>query len=243
MNLKSSVTKYAPHGIGLWIRETYAKKKKSISQMGQDFWVFGEAFNGKESGFFVEIGSADGIFLNNTFLLEKRFHWRGICVEPNPALFRDLVQVRSARCLNVCLDAAEGEVEFAPNGLLGGIVGDDTDNRRKPEAPLVSGIMKLKTTTLLSVLKAEQAPPTIDYLSIDVEGSEDRILNNFPFDEYTFSTMTVERPKQQLRDVLARRGYKNVREIPNHDVFYVHESFLPVFEKNVFEFWATHATW
>ena len=45
--------------------------RRSLSQAGQDFWVIGEAFNGKRNGYFVELGSADGITLSNTFLLEK----------------------------------------------------------------------------------------------------------------------------------------------------------------------------
>ncbi len=44
---------------------------RSLSQAGQDFWVIGEAFNVKRNGYFVELGSADGITLSNTFLLEK----------------------------------------------------------------------------------------------------------------------------------------------------------------------------
>ena len=35
--------------------------RRSLSQAGQDFWVIGEAFNGKRNGYFVELGSADGI--------------------------------------------------------------------------------------------------------------------------------------------------------------------------------------
>jgi len=51
----------------------------------------------------------------------------------------------------------------------------------------------------------------------------------------------VERPKARLRDVLARSGYKAVKEIPHHDVFYVHDSFYAEYERNVFSFWRNYS--
>jgi FkbM family methyltransferase len=200
----------------------------------------GEAFNFKREGSFVEIGSADGMYLNNTFLLEQRLGWRGLCIEPNPDLFRDLSLVRSSRCLQVCLDLSEGEVSFALRREYGGIISDDTDNRtgHKRDGDTV---VTLRTTTLVSVLDAEAMPRAIDYCSVDVEGAEQRVLSGFPFERYTFRTMTIERPGSSLTALLSRHGYVNVREIPQHDVFFVHESFLKEYEANLFRYWGAHA--
>ncbi|MEX0602814.1 MAG: FkbM family methyltransferase, partial [Bacteroidota bacterium] len=112
-----------------------------------------------------------------------------------------------------------------------------TDNEVPSGERNTAPVLKVRTTTLPSVLKAESAPRTIDYFSIDVEGAEDRILVGFPFDEYVFRCMTIERPKPHLRELLARHRYVPVREIPRHDVFYVHESYLTEYENNVFRFW------
>ncbi len=35
----------------------------------------------KRNGFFLEIGSNDPIYINNTYLLEKKYDWKGIMVE------------------------------------------------------------------------------------------------------------------------------------------------------------------
>ncbi len=43
------------------------------------------------------------------------------------------------------------------------------------------------------------APPVIDYWSLDVEGSELRLLKSFPFDAYTFDTLTVEHNNLPVR--------------------------------------------
>jgi hypothetical protein len=74
-------------------------------------------------------------------------------------------------------------------------------------------------------------------LSIDVEGSEERILGNFPFNEYRFHCMTIERPGGKLRDLLRYNGYVLVKDIPCLDAFYVHESFLENYEWSTRKFW------
>ena len=240
-NIRKAIKRSSPKAIYLPLRTHNCKKKKSLSQAGQDFWVFSEVFNGMENGFFLEIGAADGIYLNNTFLLEKRYHWRGICIEANPDLFRDLQRVRSATCLNTCIDSVAGKVSFAKRSLYGGIIDVDMDNKQETHDKHSTGMIRMKTETLASVLKRENAPETIDYLSIDVEGAEDRILCDFPFDEFRFNCMTVERPREQLRKVLSQNGYILVKEIPNLDVFYIHESIQTTYGKNTLDFWKKYS--
>ena len=55
-------------------------KQQFYSQVGQDKWVC-EYFNYKKGGFFLDIGAADGITINNTYYLEKELEWKGICIE------------------------------------------------------------------------------------------------------------------------------------------------------------------
>ncbi len=49
-------------------------------QAHQDEFVL-EVLNFKKNGYFLEIGSNDPIFINNTYLLEKEYNWKGIMVE------------------------------------------------------------------------------------------------------------------------------------------------------------------
>lgn len=51
-----------------------------FSQAGQDIFVL-SVLNNKQNGYFVEIGSNDPIYINNTYILEKNYNWNGIMIE------------------------------------------------------------------------------------------------------------------------------------------------------------------
>lgn len=205
-----------------------------IGQAGQDFWVFGEVFNEMRRGYFLEIGSLDGISLSNTYLLERRYDWSGICIEANPVIFEQLKENRKATCLMCCLDSENREIEFLPNVACSGIVAEDVDNKAVPPG---TKTIKMQTKTLRQVLQEQNAPHQIDYLSIDVEGAEERILKNFDFETYTFRCLTVERPTALLREIFQRHGYMLIKEIPGLDCFYIHRDYLEDYKQNVLKFY------
>jgi hypothetical protein len=49
-------------------------------------------------------------------------------------------------------------------------------------------------------------------------------MKDFPFDEYRFLVMTVERPKEELIAILEKNGYKKVINIKAGDTLWAHES-------------------
>ncbi len=206
------------------------KHSLTVSQAGQDYWVFGEAFNEKRGGYFLDIGAHDGIGYSNTFLLESRYKWSGICVEANPVTFGKLKINRNAVSLNVCLDQSEGEVNFVLGDVMGGIVGQDVDNKESDTK--ANKVIKLKTLSLNRLLEDQHAPNIIDYLSIDIEGAEERVLAGFDFHKYTFRCITIERPTKLLRDLFNNHGYILIKEIPKLDCFYIHQTFLQDYSIN-----------
>lgn len=202
-----------------------------IAQAGQDYWVAGEVFNEREGGWFVDIGAHDGVYISNTYLLEKRYGWTGICVEANPENFVRLRMHRSAVCVQACVNAKEGKAEFAKDGAFSGMVDTGTS------APLGTEVISVSTRTLTSILDEYRAPAQMDYLSVDVEGAEERVFAGFDFDRYAFKCLTVERPPDPLRKVLLERGYVLVREVPSLDAFYIHESFREEYQSNLLCFY------
>lgn len=202
---------------------------KTLSDRGQDAWVV-DIFAGKRDGFFLEAGAADGFSESNTYLLEKRYGWRGICVEPNPELFERLSNSgRACTCVPDLIDGSEKVVEFVSSGQESGIVGDDTDNSVAMRSDHIEAlrdvgmVQSMRSKTLQMILDEHRAPDTIDYFSFDVEGAETRILRTFPFDRYRFLAMTVERPTPELNSLLFANDYVFVRN-SLYDSFYVHRS-------------------
>jgi len=68
---------------------------RNYSQAFQDMFVL-TALQGKREGFFLEIGASDPMFISNTYLLEKKFGWRGISVEINPRSVRRFARKRDS---------------------------------------------------------------------------------------------------------------------------------------------------
>lgn len=74
----------------------------NYSQALQDMFVL-QQLKGKRDGNFLEIGSADPVYRNNTWLLESKFNWKGIAVEYNSNLADLYNQKRTSSC--ICEDA------------------------------------------------------------------------------------------------------------------------------------------
>jgi FkbM family methyltransferase len=199
------------------LNENWIKKVRSraVSQLGQDIWIL-EKCSYKRGGFFVEFGATNGIILSNTYLLEKDFGWNGICSEPNPEFLNLLKKNRLCVVSDECIGSSTGEkVEFIFADVYGGAVADmDKDeHREKREAYRASGATgQLTTISLHDFLLKHNAPKTIDYLSVDTEGSEFAILSAFPFSEWDVRHITVEHnntpQRQQIRDLLSSHGYQ-----------------------------------
>ena len=200
-----------------------------LSQKGQDRWVIEEALPERRSGYFVDLAATDGVTINNTLLLERELGWSGIAIEPNRDFFVQLSRDRNCLSICACVDGHAHAVTFLPNGELGGIIDGDTDNTPALRASLISEwqasgkLQVLQTVTLAEILDMHQAPPVIDYLSLDVEGAETRIMRTFPFDRYRFLAMTIERPTAELNQLLFANDYMFVRNA-SMDGFYLHRS-------------------
>ncbi len=201
---------------------------KSYSQLNQDTNAL-EFFNYKKNGFFVEIGANDGITLSNTYLLEKEYDWKGICVEAIPELFDKLVINRpNATCVSKAVyKTSDEEIEFdlANENLLSGI--SDLISQNSVHYNNVKNnrnVIKVKTITFTDLLDKNNAPNIIDYLSLDTEGSEYDILLSLDFNKYKFKLIDVEHnyvepARSNIKKLLLDNGYEYVGENKWDDVY------------------------
>ena len=82
--------------------------EKNFSQSYQDLFVLA-ATKGKRNGQYVEIGSAEPFYGNNTALLETKFDWTGVSFEIDAAKVNDFSAKRKNRV--ICVDATR--VDYA----------------------------------------------------------------------------------------------------------------------------------
>lgn len=180
--------------------------------------------------FFVELGANDGISLSNTYALEKVFGWDGICIEPVPEKIDALTKNRSCVCVSSLVDECDGlECDFVIRSfdtlLYGDLLSYCPDLGVTPGGlPLQSTdrIVRLKTKSLTSILDENDAPPLIDFLSLDTEGSEYRILKGVDFSKYNFKLICVEynQHRQEIKELLENKGYGYYKETQCDD-FYI----------------------
>jgi FkbM family methyltransferase len=195
---------------------------KSYSQEAQDLKVLLH-YKLKKDGYFLEIGASDGIELSNTYLLEQKYNWSGICVEPIKDDYEKLIKNRSCFCSNLAIySKSNEELEFNiyEYNLFSGI---DKHINTFIDQPIKEKVI-VKTITLNDLLEKYNAPSFIEYMSIDTEGSEYEILSVFDFDKYKFGLIHVEHnyeePKrQQIKELLLKNGYTYIGEHKQDDFY------------------------
>jgi FkbM family methyltransferase len=186
----------------------------SRSQIGQESEVI-KFYNNKENGFFIEIGASDGLTLSNTYLLETKYKWKGICCEPIPKNFEKLVINRpNSICYKEAVYNQSGltlTFHIANSyDLLSGIA--EHIDRHKPAVDADKTVIEVQTISLLDVLDKANAPSFIEYMSLDTEGSELEIIRNFDFGKYTFGLIDIEHnyiePRRtEIKNLLLSKGY------------------------------------
>lgn len=148
-------------------------------------------FRDFRNGTFVDVGAYDGIGASNTLFFEETLGWRGICLEPDPALFAALTRNRpNAKNLQVAAAAAAGERQFIQAGVLGGF-GDVVDRDRITREGLQKGETSVTAMPLNDVLD-EGGLSEVHYLSIDVEGAESEVLDGIDHNRFFVHVMTIE---------------------------------------------------
>jgi hypothetical protein len=79
----------------------------SCSRVLQDVFAL-TVLGSKENGYFVEASASDGLDSSNTYLLEKKFGWNGLLIEPS-----------KMRCMN--MTTATSKLRFGINAAIGAL--------------------------------------------------------------------------------------------------------------------------
>jgi FkbM family methyltransferase len=195
-----------------------------------------EKYLNYDNGYYVELGANDGQLSSNTLYYERHKNWRGVLVEPAPNLFLQCRRNRSdknhiacAAC--VAFDYKEEFVKLLYSDSMSVSLGVESDIAdRVAHAELGRQFLRSGETvftfgaiarTLNSILRDAKAPHTIDFLSLDVEGSELDVLKGVDHDDFEFRYMLIEcRDVARLQAYLAPLGYELAERLNDHDYMF-----------------------
>ena len=175
----------------IYLKNKHFLKRKSYAMDGEDLAI--DLFNKKrDKGFYVDIGAHHPIQRNNTHLLFKK-GWEGINIDINQFSI-ELFNFLRPKDLNlqIAISDKEGEVSFFYQKKFSQL--NTTDKRVAEEN--FQGIFqekKVKCQTIQNILdNSKYKNKKIDFLNIDIEGAEMKVLNTLNFEIYDPSLICIE---------------------------------------------------
>jgi FkbM family methyltransferase len=175
----------------------------SFSQYNQEQFII-NYFKNKNNGIFVEVGGLDGKRHSNTYLLETKFNWSGLIIEPSPSLFLKLQKNRKCYTENYLVgEKNEENVDFlyienekGPDGLQGIYKNYNINhiNRINKELKITNTKSKIIKKKMIPIqfLFDKYNLINIDYFSLDVEGSELEVLKGINFEKMNIKIFGIE---------------------------------------------------
>lgn len=195
-------------------------KKISFSQSGEDLivkFIFDNL--GIHNPTYIDIGAHHPYFISNTALFYKNGS-RGINIEPDPTLFKEFLKYRKEDInLNIGISDCNSELDFY-------IISSPTLNTfSKAEAEkyamegdyTIKSIEKINVQILSNILNEFSNGIFPQYLSIDAEGVDEKIVREIDFDKnfpivicietISFSTSGNGIKNIELIDYIVDKGY------------------------------------
>ena len=146
-------------------------------------------------GFYVDIGAFDPVEGSNTYHFYKR-GWSGVNVEPNPKALKRFQAIRPRDVnLGAAIGPAGGSGKYFSfdDPMLNGLLDQDTIEWHIGHGCTVLGVDDVPFCSVENLLsKYVPAGVAIDYLNIDVEMMEHRILSDWDFSRWRPTIIAVE---------------------------------------------------
>jgi FkbM family methyltransferase len=215
------------------------------SQDGQDKYLETNIFKGYKNGFYVDVGSHDGVWFNNTLYFEKNNNWTGINIEPIKDVFDNLVINRPTNInINCAVCNNDGQTDFYLNKgyteMLSGIK-DTFDPRHFQRLQNENNWMGSSTeiikvnTKKLETIFDENNILHVNYLSIDVEGGELEVLKSINFDKVFIDVIEFESNHDdvgiKIANYLEDKNYVVIHK--SMDYFMIHKNSIFYTDKDL----------
>lgn len=193
--------------------------RASYSQGGEDL-VIDRLLGGRSEGFYVDVGANDPWRFSNTARFYKR-GWKGINVEPDPIVYERLAAARSRDInLNLGVGCADGELpfyHFFPDTFS--TFSTEQAARSQEKGLELVETLAIPVSRLDDLLSEHLGEREIDFLSVDVEGTELDVLLSNDWERFRPVVIVVESteetgsgvaPDPDCDRILTAAGYEAV---------------------------------
>jgi FkbM family methyltransferase len=145
----------------------------------------------RSTGFYIDVG-ANSPTIDSVTLHFYNKGWRGINIEPLQEHINDYLVLRPED-INLCMACGEGEGVidiYVEDFLTKGLSTAKQEYASENWAP-----RKVPVTTLTKVFTDHAADKVVDFLKIDVEGSETNVIKGMDWQKFTPLVVCVESVK------------------------------------------------
>ena len=215
----------------LYIRHKGFKKRSRYSQWNEDQFIL-EYFKNKDKGIYFDVGCFHPFMYSNTCLLHNK-GWQGINIDINPTTI-DLFNIARPKDINLCTTIDENKSEFkfyydhpfSPvNTLDKEFYKDFKDSyyqKFKKEVFIGDVIKIVQSKTIDEILKIAEPYTKIDFLNIDIEGMDLKILKQLVPSKLKPKLISIEthnpdniklRDCDQINDFLKDNNYKMLKRV------------------------------
>jgi len=169
------------------------KKGNYFGEFGEDILI-NRFFRKKNDGFYVDIGCYHPIKGSLTYYLYKK-GWRGLNVDLSKVSI-DLFKLARPKDYNIHAAVADfdGETHFFENGMINqqNTLENNGANLKKIK------IIAFKLQTLLEKLNIKH----IDFLNVDVEGSDYKVISSLDLNKIRPKMICIEENKYDIKDII-----------------------------------------
>lgn len=213
---------------------------KSYSQEGEDM-ILWKLFKHKANGFYVDVGAHHPKRFSNTYHFYKN-GWCGINIDAMPGSMKQFKKMRPLD-INVEVPISDKEEKLTYYAFnepaLNGFSKELSNERDGKGGHFIKFTKEIITSTVKNVLdKHMPKNQEIDFLSIDVEGMDFKVLKSNDFEKYKPSVILIEVLNSNIFEIknsniakyLEKYGYTIYSKTMNTVIFMSNDFYDNLFE-------------
>ena len=209
----------------LYIRHKSYLKRTQYSQWGEDQFI-NQFFKDKIDGIYLDIGCFHPVMYSNTCLLHRK-GWRGINIDINPTSI-DLFNILRPKDTNLCTTINETKETFeiyyddpfSPVNTLDKQFYENLENKSNKNTKKLF----VESKSMKEILNISKIDKSIDFINLDVEGMDYKILKNINLNQLKPKLISIETHNV---DGLKSKDFESIMKLMKESSFSIYKRVGP----------------